>query len=596
MTLDLPALLQTPAEDALRELVEAADDRTAAGAIKLPTVSSSADRRKARKLRGFLKQGLRAHEAGDDPAAAEAALAALDLDEDDVAANHLMALSLDRLGHVSRALDFYERAWRRDPDDPSLFVSMGLAAWKLDMMEAAEKFFRWALQRDPANAEARVNLSGVLRDTARFEDAIEILREGIYAAPEDVRQWNALGTVLLHAGDPQTAQTFYDEVLRLDPNFARGWHNLSYALTTSGDAQGALHASQKALAANPGNTKDIYEMKHSQALSLLGLGRLDEGWRAYEIRLDKAHGPALFQFSQPRLDPFDAAPLTGQTVLVVGEQGVGDEVLHFNALPDLQREVGAQGRLLIACEKRLVPLIARSFPDAHVQRHGSLEREGRQIRGAMWVAGDKTPDVWTPSASLMGRYRPAKDAFPQSGAFLTPDAERVAAFRRQLEALGPEPKIGLCWKSKKMTATRQKYFSPFEQWRPILETPGVTFVSMQYGDVDDELALAQERHGVTIHQLDDLDLMNDLDGVAAAGAALDLTIGPMNASTNLAGAAGGLVWIIALKTHWPLLGGETVPFYTGSRAFPNDSIADWSDAITRVGAALNGFAQERAAA
>ncbi len=93
-------------------------------------------------------------------------------------------------------------------------------------------------------------------------------------------------------------------------------------------------------------------------------------------------------------------------------------------------------------------------------------------------------------ASLLRTFRSEPEAFPQAPGYLVPDPERVAYWRDQL-ASSPGRKVGLLWKSLSLQAERGRQFSPFEQWRPILETPGVTFVNLQYGDCDEEIALAR---------------------------------------------------------------------------------------------------------
>src|SRR5690606_6373231 len=117
--------------------------------------------------------------------------------------------------------------------------------------------------------------------------------------------------------------------------------------------------------------------------------------------------------------------------------------------------------------------------------------------------------------------------------FLTPDPARVADFREQLARL-PGRKVGLCWRSMMLGAKRAKYFSPIDGWAPVLQTPGVTFINLQYGDCAEELARAASRHGVTVHALDGLDLKNDIDGAAALCAALDLVISAPTAAAATA--------------------------------------------------------------
>ena len=44
-------------------------------------------------------------------------------------------------------------------------------------------------------------------------------------------------------------------------------------------------------------------------------------------------------------------------------------------------------------------------------------------------------------------------------------------FRAQLDAFGPGPKIGICWRSMMLGAKRAKYYSTLGAWGPILAYP-----------------------------------------------------------------------------------------------------------------------------
>ena len=75
----------------------------------------------------------------------------------------------------------------------------------------------------------------------------------------------------------------------------------------------------------------------------------------------------------------------------------------------------------------------------------------------------------------------------------------------------------------KMEFARQRYYSPFELWTPVLKTPGVSFVNVQYGDCEAEIEWARRELGVDIWTPPGIDLKDDLDDIAALSTALDLT-------------------------------------------------------------------------
>jgi hypothetical protein len=217
--------------------------------------------------------------------------------------------------------------------------------------------------------------------------------------------------------------------------------------------------------------------------------------------------------------------------------------------------------------------------------HSTYKVDAHTVRGAPFVADFSQIDVWSPLASMLRQYRRSLGDFPQRRAFLTPDAERVAFWRTKLAEL-PGRKVGLLWKSLKLDGARLRHFSPFDQWRPVLETPGVTFVNMQYGECAAELAQAKAQLGLTIWQPPGIDLKNDLDDVAALSCALDLTIGPANATTNIAAACGAEVWLISAPSAWPRLGTPDYPYYPQVRVFTPSRFGAWDAAMADVAAAL----------
>jgi hypothetical protein len=188
---------------------------------------------------------------------------------------------------------------------------------------------------------------------------------------------------------------------------------------------------------------------------------------------------------------------------------------------------------------------------------------------------------------LLRRFRRDLDAFPDRPRFLEPDLARVAHWRGVLAAEAPAGfKVGLLWKSIKLDGARLRYYSPFEHWAPVLATPGCAFVNLQYGDCTAEIAEASARLGVQIWQPQGIDLKQDLDEVAALSCALDLIIGPANATSNIAAACGAPLWLISTPGAWPRLGTDRYPWYPQARVFLPPTFNQWPQVMAEVAAAL----------
>jgi ADP-heptose:LPS heptosyltransferase len=142
----------------------------------------------------------------------------------------------------------------------------------------------------------------------------------------------------------------------------------------------------------------------------------------------------------------------------------------------------------------------------------------------------------------------------------------------------------------KIENSRARFYSPFELWAPLLKTPGVSFINVQYGDCAAEIEWAARNLGVDIWTPSGIDLKNDLDDLAALTLALDLTVGFANATSNIAAAVGAPTWIISAPGAWTRLGTDRMPWYPTSRIFVSPGFERWEETMATVAQALAEFA------
>jgi len=542
---------------------------------------------RAISVQPLLQRAVAAIGAEDPLAAAELALKALRRDERNGLGWYILAVAREKAGDFKSSISCYENALAILPDHADVANDLGRLAFRMGMKEIAAKLFALYCAAYPDCAQGANNLACALRDLHDYAGAIAVLKPAIQAHPEDCCLWNTLGTVLGEQGEAERALPFYAEALRLDPNFAKARYNLANARLDLGDLDGALSDCDASMrvATTP---SDLAMMRMARATILLCQGRVSEGWDDYETRLDPHFlNVTNFQIDRPRWAP--GHDLAGKHLLAMGEQGLGDEVAFGNMIGDVLDALGPSGHLTLTVEPRLIPLFARSFPSVTVVNHYTAKVDGHVWRAAPLVDQSQI-DLWTPLASLLRGFRTTAAAYPTKPGYLIPDPARVAHWRGWLASL-PGPRVGLLWKSLKLDGSRRKQFSPFEQWRPVLETRGASFVNLQYGDCVEELALAKAQLGVDIAQPPGIDLKQDLDDVAALCCAMDLIIGPANATSSLAGACGAPLWMVSAPAAWPRLGTDAYPWYPQARAFIPGGFNQWDALMPQVAAALAAFIQ-----
>lgn len=533
-----------------------------------------------------LRKAIASYKKGEWADAAVAAASAAETHARYTEAYHLLALALDNLGQRNKAFEMYERALSLGPAKASLLFDLGNAAAKLQRFDAAESAYRAYLKLRPECPKGVSGLAACTLATGKVDEARSTVQRALDSAPESADLWNTLGTILVEAGDFEGAIAAYAPAQRLAPTTARTFHNIAHAQSHIGKHEQAIANFTRALELCAGES-DSAAIRHARGLCYAATGRLNEAWLDNEERLSPAFAQAThFAIPAPRWDGED---LAGRKLLVVGEQGLGDEIMFASVIPDLIERVGPSGKVMLAVDQRLVKLFQRSFPSAHVGAEMHSKTEGKPIRIVPWASGQLTPDFYAPIGSLLPHLRPSIESF-KARSYVKPDPARVSHWMHRLEALGPGPYVGISWKSMLVTTARKKFFSALEDWAPVLETTAVKFINLQYGDCRAEIDAVRNKIGVAIHSFADIDLTNDIDDKAALCQALDLVVSSPTAPAMLAAATGTETWLLTAGPLWQQLGTARYPWYPNTRVLTPEKFADWSALMQRLACEIEAFA------
>lgn len=400
------------------------------------------------------------------------------------------------------------------------------------------------------------------------DGAAMLLSRALETRETDAEVHARLAAALCCLDDLPGAIEHYERAKRLIGNDALVDSNLGIVLTLQGRHDAAIKAHGRALASLPevGITPLRVILIWNAAHTLLAAGHLQEGWDAYEARVPLGLGPD----QKPALPELATDGADARSVLVLAEQGLGDELLFASCLPDLLDQAGC---VYAECDPRLVALLRRSFPTTRVGPRG------RWSAPRTTGSAEPGPEAYIPAGSLPRRYRRGLDDFPADGAYLRPDQQRVDTWRMHLDTLPAGIRVGISWRSILTGGARRREYAPLLAWAPILSQPGAQFVNLQYGSLAEELQGIERELGVTVHSWEDLDLFNDLDGVAALIAALDVVVAPRNTVAHLAGAIGTPTLMLANPYGWSDLGTRSLPWFPAVTNVYRRPGGSWADAI-----------------
>lgn len=454
----------------------------------------------------------------------------------------------------------------------------GIACHKAGQLGQAEVLYRQALQLVPVQPDALHMLGVAEFQNHHYAEAVRLIGKASTLMPDnDLVHFN-LGNALRAQARLDEAGAAFRTALRLRPGNLDALKNLGNVLKEQNQMAEAIACYDQLLAMVPTDATTLY----NKSIALLTQGRLAEGWDLYDYRLrcDSADKRYLGHDLPRQAADWDGQPLA-RPLLVLPEQGLGDQIFYGAMLADLQRA----GIESFAClDGRLQPLFQRSFPGidfALPSEIAGLDPE-LQLFGAQVQIGSL--------GKFFRRDAAAMNRVPSP--FLIADGQAVTTLRARLQRGEKKLVCGLSWASKNTEHGAIKSL-PLAGLLPVLKVPGVEFIDLQYGDTTDERQSLAAQTGVQVRRLDDIDNKNDIDSLAALISACDLIITVSNSTAHLA-AALGKPTIILLAHHTPLwywhMQGMDSPWYPTVMLLRQASPGDWMPTVDSAARILAGIA------
>jgi len=501
---------------------------------------------------------------------AEEALACFQRDIDEGAtgvAGHIgQAQTYDALGRTQDALDSLEIALALDPHSaPALQLAGRLRSQCGEHAEAAA-LLRRAIECAPKQALVLTDYALALNAGGDADAAAEAYTRALELDPTDPAPRINLGLLhLQHFGRFDAAERCFREALAASPGHVAGLANLGLALQAQGRYDEAFVIYRDGLKRHP----DHVELRWNRGLANLALGHFRQGWQDYALRLVRE--------GRRRLDglPFplwQGQPLASGRLLVLAEQGLGDEIMFASCLAEVRARVP---RVVLECNPRRAGLFMRSFPDVEV-----LARS----RGESSVPIDSSAafDAMIPAGSLPALFRPDAASFPAHRGYLRAEPVRVAFWRHRLDRLGPGLKVGVSWIGGVAHTRRSLRSVSLADLEPVLGMPDLHCVNLQYSECAGEIAALHDRTGHVVHHWPEA--IADYDETAALVTALDVVLTVTTSLVHLTGALGrpALVLVPAFAEWRYLASGEGMPWYPSVRMLRQQRPGDWASVVRRA--------------
>lgn len=406
------------------------------------------------------------------------------------------------------------------------------------------------LKEDPDDAQALSITAEVLKRAKKLPIAYTVAHRAAQLKPERPEVWATLGhcaqqlwrldeAISCYRKAKQRAQTKHQLALYLN--------NIGSVYVDGGEFTKAEAPIREALTHAPDDT----QARHNLGLCLLAQRKWREAWPYYSASVGT--GVRLnTKYLNPPEPTWDGSK--GKTVVIFGEQGLGDEICAASMVPDAMRDC----RVILDCDARLAPLFRRSF--------GCTVHGTRTEKELNWPEADRKIDASISAFEIGKFYRNETADFPGT-AYLKPCPDRSFMWK-SLFASKRKPAIGIAWSGGTFHNAGMFRQLALSEWRPIFDAIDAHWVSLQYkpsGDLS----------GTPVVEYPHATLTKDYDDTAALVSALDLVICVQTSVGHLAGALGVPAWVMIPKTSQWRYGEDyrDLPWYSSVRLYRQGK--DW---------------------
>lgn len=432
-------------------------------------------------------------------------------------------------------------------------------------LESAKMYYRAALEIDPLDARPLLNLVPLLDSNKELSTGLAIARRANALIPDNPTILGYIGNMLFRLGHFADALCMLRRASELGPDNVHVWHNLALCYHRVGEpilAQSSIDRMKALGHYTPAVQNDEAHIK------LASSGSLHEALELYENRWESLiHLPPWDFYIQE----WKGENLVGKTILVHGEQGMGDTIMTIR-FAKILNEFGAN--VILAVPETLIPLLnvqdwCKGFEFVNVGDEVALSELAPRV------------DFHSPMYSVMRHLGVEWPDIHPAPYLAAPRLSTAKVDGRQFN-------VGICWASGSRGTEldwRQRYI-PLDLWLPLAHDPKVQLYSLQMGKEADDIGAISADGLVRNYAA----RFTDWAATAAFVNKLDLVIAVDTAIIHLSGAMGKPTWMISQYSNcwrWKdIKNGSGRPWYDTVDVFHQKDQNDWSEVMSQVALAL----------
>ena len=470
-----------------------------------------------------------------------------------------------------------ERAIAIGKKEPVFQLTLAQFYMQVDKFEDAVVVLDGLINRPDVSGDiksvAASNRASCLKTLGRLQDAIDQYRSIEKKSFGKLEFHYNFANALLQGGYVNDAIENYIQALKIDSVNDLIIQNLAEAYSLLGDLRSAETYFTRLLEIK----KDNHEARHGLSFVQLKSGDFKNGWPNYRHRwldpifIDKEKNQSA-RYKNVFKYPANASSLSGKTVALIGEQGIGDVIMFISILPDL---ISLGAHITLYANMRLSSLIKNSFPEIEFYPVDSANSHIDKF------------DYILPVGDLPVFFRSERTQFPGSP-YLNPSKKAVEFIRQHYVFDKTKFNIGVAWRGGSPGTASIYRTLDLKTIAQCFSAQPIELYSLQYKENKTELLEFNKVGPYSITRFMDEEL-DDVDHLAALISQLDLVVTVQNTNVHLSGALGKpCIALLPFSPEWRYgMEGNSMVWYGSVNLVRQSELGAWDNVITNANNLIN---------
>ena len=413
-------------------------------------------------------------------------------------------------------------------NDPFALNVLGLVFLKNESIDRAKKLFDRAITINPKYIDSYNNLGKTFFDLEDLDKAYILFKKAYKINKNFSKTLINIGNYLSLKDRNLFAIKAYKKALLYEPKNTEIFSNISIAYARTKDFDNAKKYYDKAIinkALNPSLDLSLFYL-------YMYKNQYDKAWPLFESRKEtpkflKSKNKSIIE----KTVKAEKATILNKKILVVREQGIGEEILFSSMYKEL---ISLNNNIKIETDKRLINIFERSFENNKFVPDGFYSQNKEEL---------KNFDSIIFAGSLSGYFRKNKKDFANKS-YLIDDYNKTMRIKDNPIFKTKDLKIGLSWKSVVSVYGKLKSLN-LEDFKPLIKK-NRQFINLQYGEVKEEIKKTENKN-FNIYSFEKINLFNDLEDLMSILKNLDIFVTVSNSTAHIAAAMGIKTLLICPK-------------------------------------------------